>query len=135
MEEYENEFKPNGWGEASIFLPGKINKKYPNLARVLSETTFFRPYATEGSKIFERNEDINENLITLHLWESYTIKFLQKIKDFNWIKDNTNTTRNYFGPITLKKMTIKIIDEYGNVIDLNDDKISLTFEVTKIYQF
>ena len=32
-------------------------------------------------------------------------------------------------------LTIKIIDEYGNVIDLNDDKISLTFEVTKIYQF
>lgn len=63
------------------------------------------------------------------------IQYTSNENTINWIKDNTNTTRNYFGPITLKKMTIKIIDEYGNVIDLNDDKISLTFEVTKIYQF
>jgi hypothetical protein len=102
LEEYENEFKPNGWGEASIFLPGKINKKNPNLARVLSETTFFRPYATEGSKIFEGNENINENLLTLHLWESYTIKFLQKIKDFNWIKNNKDTL---YSKIVLKNIS------------------------------
>ena len=63
------------------------------------------------------------------------IQYTNNQNTINWVKDETNTTRNYFGPITLKKMTIKIIDEYGNVIDLNDDKISLTFEVTKIYQF
>ena len=54
LKDYEKEFKPDGWGEASIYLPGKINNKYPNLATVFSENTFFRPYASEGDNIFEK---------------------------------------------------------------------------------
>ena len=91
LRDYEKEFKPDGWGEASIHLPGKINNKYPNLATVLSENTFFRPYATEGNNIFENNIDVHKDLITLHLWESYTIKYINNIKNFEWIKDNNHT--------------------------------------------
>tara|TARA_B100000427_G_scaffold276957_1_gene246106 strand:- start:60 stop:887 length:828 start_codon:yes stop_codon:yes gene_type:complete len=91
LQDYEKEFKTDGWGEASIHLPGKINHKYPNLATVLSENTFFRPYATEGQKIFEKNENIHKDLITLHLWESYTIDYLKDINSFQWIKDNDHT--------------------------------------------
>ena len=104
LEEYENEFKPDGWGEASIALPGKINKKFPHLALVLPEETFFRPYANQGNLIFEGKGNINENLITLHLWESYTIKYLQNIKDFNWIKDNKDTLYS--------KIVMENINEY-----------------------
>ena len=91
LERYEEEFKEDGWGEASIRLPGKINKNYPYLANVLSENTFFRPYATEGEKIFSENITINDDLITLHLWESYTMKYMEDIKDFEWIKQNKET--------------------------------------------
>ena len=91
LKNYEKEFNPDGWGEASIHLPGKINNNYPNLATVLSENTFFRPYATEGENIFENDVDIHNDLITLHLWESYTIKYLEDINDFEWIKDNKHT--------------------------------------------
>ena len=91
LKDYEKEFEPDGWGEASIHLPGKINYKYPNLATVLSENTFFRPYATEGYNIFENNVNINKELITLHLWESYTINYLKNIKNFEWIKNNNDT--------------------------------------------
>jgi mannosyltransferase OCH1-like enzyme len=91
LERYEEEFKEDGWGEASIRLPGKINKNYPYLANVLSENTFFRPYATEGEKIFSENMTINSDLITLHLWESYTMKYMEDIKDFEWIKQNKET--------------------------------------------
>lgn len=91
LKDYEKEFKPDGWGEASIYLPGKINKKYPYLSNVLTENTFFRPYATEGKDIFKNNVDPHKNLITLHLWESYTIDYLKKIKDFSWINKNKNT--------------------------------------------
>ena len=70
MKNYEKKkkFKPDGWGEASIHLPGKIHNKYPNLATVLSENTFFRPYATQGDDIFKNNINIHSDLITLHLW-------------------------------------------------------------------
>ena len=89
LKDYEKEFEPDGWGEASIHLPGKINYKYPNLATVLSENTFFRPYATEGYNIFENNVNIHKELITLHLWESYTINYLKNYsKDFGPIIKN-----------------------------------------------
>ena len=87
----EDEFKEDGWGEASIRLPGKINRSYPYLAYVLSEKTFFRPYASEGEKIFSESININDELITLHLWESYTMKYMENIKDFEWIKQNKDT--------------------------------------------
>jgi hypothetical protein len=91
LREYEKEFNPDGWCEASIHLPGNINRRYPDLAIVLSENSFFRPYATEGVNIFEKNVDIHPDAITLHLWESYTLKYLENIKDFEWIKDNKQT--------------------------------------------
>ena len=91
LHNYEKEFNPDGWGEASIHLPGKINKEYPNLALVLPEKAFFRPYATEGKDIFEKNININEELITLHLWESFTINYMKEIKNFEWIKKNKDT--------------------------------------------
>ena len=91
LKDYEKEFEPDVWGEASIHLPGKINYKYPNLATLLSENTFFRPYATEGYNIFENNVNIHKELITLHLWESYTINYLKNIKNFEWIKNNNDT--------------------------------------------
>lgn len=58
---------------------------------VLSENTFFRPYATQGDDIFKNNINIHNDLITLHLWESYTIKYLKNIKNFEWIKHNKHT--------------------------------------------
>ena len=103
LQEYEKEFDPNGWGEASIHLPGKINKRYPDLAMVLSENTFFRPYATEGRAIFEeKNVGIHPDAITLHLWESYTINYLKEIYDFQWINDNKETL---YGQIVFKNIS------------------------------
>lgn len=106
LKDYEKEFKPDGWGEASIYLPGKINNKYPNLATVFSENTFFRPYATEGDNIFEKNVDIHPELITLHLWESYTINYLNNIKDFEWIKENNNTLYSKIVLLNIKEHDI-----------------------------
>ena len=91
LKDYEKNFIPDGWGEASIHLPGKINKKYPFYANVLTPEYFFRPYATEGDKIFQKDVDIDKNLITLHLWETYTKKYIDDIKNYDWIENNKHT--------------------------------------------
>tara|TARA_Y100000817_G_scaffold308744_1_gene296916 strand:- start:622 stop:1470 length:849 start_codon:yes stop_codon:yes gene_type:complete len=88
---YESKFNPQGWGEASIYFPAEIHKMYPGLALVLPPETFFRPYANEGNKIFIDDYEIPDNLITLHLWETYTKGFLNNIKDYQWIKENNKT--------------------------------------------
>jgi len=90
LELYEKEFKTDGWGEASIVLPGKINNEYPGLAKIMPPETFFRPYATEGNKIFVDDYNIPESLITLHLWETYTNEFLKNM-NYDWITKNDKT--------------------------------------------
>lgn len=41
--------------------------------------------------------------------------------------------RDYFGPVKLEKMNIRILDRFGEVIDLNYNDYSIVFEVTQLY--
>ena len=43
------------------------------------------------------------------------------------------TPRNYYNAVNIDKLTIKIFDEYGRIIDLNHMDWSLTMEFTKLY--
>lgn len=44
-----------------------------------------------------------------------------------------NRTRNYFGPVTIEKMHIRMIDEYDRVIDINNMDWSFTLMFECIY--
>jgi|TARA_B110000967_G_C18828883_1_gene532912 hypothetical protein len=41
--------------------------------------------------------------------------------------------RDYLGPVNLNKLRIKILDKYGNVLDLNNNDLSMSLEITKLY--
>jgi hypothetical protein len=47
--------------------------------------------------------------------------------------DHIFKQRDYFGPIKLEKMTIRIIDKYGVPFDLLDNDYSLAIELTTLY--
>lgn len=44
-----------------------------------------------------------------------------------------NAIRNYFGPIDIKKLQIKILDEYGEVVDFNNMDWSFTLLLDILY--
>ena len=88
---YEKEFKSNGWTEASIILPKLLSDKYPDKLTLLEEEVFFLPSWDETDKIFEKKYDIPNNLITLHLWESISMDYIRNIKDWNWMYHNRET--------------------------------------------
>lgn len=46
--------------------------------------------------------------------------------------DNVFKTRNYFGPVKLQKLQIRLLDEYGKVVDMNNADISVTFEIESL---
>jgi hypothetical protein len=53
------------------------------------------------------------------------------------INDNNNNLakiRRYNGPINLSKLQIKLLDQYGSVIDLNNMDFSMTIEVELLYE-
>ena len=41
--------------------------------------------------------------------------------------------RNYYGPVKLEKMQIKLLNRFGDVIDLNDNNFSFTLELEVVY--
>ena len=41
--------------------------------------------------------------------------------------------RDYFGPVKLEKMNIRILNRFGEVIDLNKNDYSIVFEITQLY--
>lgn len=50
------------------------------------------------------------------------------------LSNQLNRTREYFGPVSISRLKIKLLDEYGRLIDLNhmDWSLSLVFE--KLYE-
>ena len=99
LEYYPRIFKPNGWGEASIHLPKVLAKHLPDLVTLLEADYMFLPNWNETKKIFVEDYDIPENLTILHYWESYSLKYLKNIKDWNWAENNKHTL---FGKIMKK---------------------------------
>ena len=47
--------------------------------------------------------------------------------------DNIFKKRQYFGPVTIKKLTVKLINSDGNDLDLNGSNISLTIDFSILY--
>ena len=44
------------------------------------------------------------------------------------------STRNYFGPVTLDKLRIMLIDQSGAQVDLSNSDFSLTLEMECLYR-
>jgi hypothetical protein len=47
---------------------------------------------------------------------------------------NNVQRRNYFGPVNIKRMRIQLIDEYGELVDLNDSDFSFNLEFEVLYE-
>ena len=41
-------------------------------------------------------------------------------------------TRKYFGPVRIKKLRARLLDDVGRVVDTNDGEFTLTLEITTL---
>lgn len=98
---YSEEFNPDGWNEASIYLPKYLSTALPRLVTVCEENNFFSPSYNEVLNIFHNIYDINDNLISLHLWDTFSYNFLKSIEGWEWAKRNSHTL---YGKILLSLM-------------------------------
>jgi hypothetical protein len=67
---YEAYFNSDGWQEASTFLPFQLSKINTNLT-ILNPSTFLLPSWEAIDLIFEKPNNINDDLIVLHYWNQY----------------------------------------------------------------
>lgn len=94
ISEYEKYFIPTGWCEASVHLPHIIFNNLTNFTnlniKILEKECLYIPTYTETHNIFENenNIEINKELLTLHLWNTYSYKYFKNINNFNWCENN-----------------------------------------------
>ena len=46
-----------------------------------------------------------------------------------------SNNRNYFGPVDITRLGVKLIDPYGNTVSLNNRDWSFSLLVEKMYQY
>ena len=82
IENYEDHFVPDGWGEAACIYPMTLYqsqfKDDPSIY-LADEKVFFWPCYYETEKIFEGSTPIDPSLRILHLWYTCSQKYLNKL--------------------------------------------------------
>jgi hypothetical protein len=93
---------------------------------------------------FVLNEYTNNNSTTVmgifsddYLEKNILAKIPLHVDRFHILYDNNSTLiskkRDYFGPIDIAKFSIKLLDQYGDAVDLNDSEYSFTLELEIAY--
>ena len=49
------------------------------------------------------------------------------------VNRETYKSREYFGPVNIERMKISLLDQYGNLLELNDIDFSLSIEITMLH--
>jgi hypothetical protein len=47
----------------------------------------------------------------------------------------TFNTRNYFGPVDIERVEVKLLDDKGNLVQLNGSEWSFSIITTQLYQY
>jgi len=109
LNQYEDHFKADGWGESSIKLPYQIYQKNKNLVTIQKPDVFFNPSWFRTKDIFRwKCNKIPEELISLHLWEKHSEKFFKGMKDLKWIETRGNTMYGLFLKYLIEKYKINV---------------------------
>ena len=80
------------------------------------------------------NSTLDDNLITrFNLSAEMDKTGVYKDNSDPGISTQLNRTREYFGPVDIQKLEIKVYDEYGRILDLNNMDWSFTLAFEKLY--
>ena len=50
-------------------------------------------------------------------------------------QDMSTNSRDYFGPVTIERIKTSLLDDKGNLVDLNGADWSFTFRIKQLYQY
>ena len=124
------------------WLLGYRNSHYTNVSNLVSES-IFTPIPLQYIYFVLNDFSIsNSNTIMAIFGDTYVEKnILAKIPvavdNFQVLFDNNSDLiskkREYFGPIDISKFSVKILDHYGEVVDINNMNYSFTLELDVAY--
>lgn len=92
---YDEYFDNDKWTEASLFLPTRIynnlKKDDKDKIKLLNKEYFYYPNYNEEYKIFnDKDEEIDEEMVTYHYCNNYLKRYLENIENVDYIIRNDN---------------------------------------------
>ena len=73
---------------------------------------------------FQQSVFNDNNLLALIPYNQESVNY----EDINYDAD-----RKYFGPVSISKIKVNLLDQYGRTVDLNDSDFSFTLKVEQLY--
>ena len=135
--------KPNNYLKQNIICCPELKKYTTDISFVYNSSSSYTgeslfdihgtPYFLISVNDFQNNHD--NAFISAFKYQSSSDKdILAKIStkccDKTW---NENIPRLYFGPTDITRLEIKIYDEYGRIVDINNADFSISLEIESIY--
>jgi hypothetical protein len=127
---FENNNHNLGW------ILGYRNLNYVGLKTYLSEGLFNGTPLDYVYFVLNDYQMSNSTNVIAIFKDSYIEKhILAKILYSNTSGEkNVSPTRNYFGPVDINKMSVRLLDKYGQIINLNCMDYSFTVEAEIVYE-
>ena len=117
----------------TIFDYGATRLNYFN--NVCSNSLFY----VKNNRTFRSPYSIPTGPSDSDILAKITLPSLDYSKFGKFIPDNGGSlqlnSRAYFGPVDLDRFTIKLIDNNGNLVNLNNRDWSFTLRVEQLYQY
>jgi len=128
-----------------LLIAGKYQEEYSNTQQVLPSA----PRTLTQAQIYTINQiNSNRNNLTNYLAKAPTssdILGVLPIKPSTGMQTGTllvdfsgslqDNTRTYFGPVNIDRMAIKLLDDKGNVLNLNGNEWCVTLVCECLYQY
>lgn len=83
----------------------------------------------------DRYDSPNSSDILSRIQIPFTTKYNEDLKYFTYKNENSDDKRIYFGPVTLRSFRIRLLNEKGFIINLNNIDWSFSVQITQIYQY
>lgn len=127
----------------SGWIMGFRNSTYSNSSSIISEG-LYRISATP-SYVFLCIDDFNNNVLcnftNVYNDSVYSNNIIARISvgsivpPYNTVNINSAVTneRLYMGPVEIKKFKIQLVDEYGNIVNMNNMDFSFSLQVKCLY--
>ena len=138
---FDNQTTPTSNG---LLIAGKYNQEYTNLQTSLASA----PRTLTQSQLYTINEiNKNKNNTTNYLSKAPTSSDILAMIPIKTSGVSTGTIlvefsgslqdniRNYFGPVDIDRMSVKLLDDKGNVVNLNGTDWCVTLICECLYQY
>ena len=142
---YQNTF---GW------ILGFRESMYTNPENIVSDALLSNEFGFQSEGVFHQNKDryfyivvndynnngndfivsnLDKSILQKNILARVPIRNEKLFVLFNSVEEEDVQERNYFGPVNIEKLQIQLLDEYGNILNLNNMDISLYLELKMLY--